>query len=209
MRCRSSQRRGPRRVSRTSLEPRPHRARSCGPGRSDRPIRRLVQDVRLGMTRTTLSEFRAHQSKVLDAAQRGPVEILSRGSRRRAVVVSRSSLTAHFRHWRTRQMSAARPKLAASRAASPTRNSWLSRISELFRTALPWLALTIRSSDCDLPAGPRWQIAIRRAAQSFTSPPLRQPSARFTRMSEPIVDAGVIVSLLAGDLVGCGSFATI
>lgn len=41
-----------------------------------------------GMTTTTLSEFRAHQSAVLDAAQRGPVEILSRGSRRRAVVVS-------------------------------------------------------------------------------------------------------------------------
>lgn len=40
------------------------------------------------MTKTTLSDFRAHQSKVLDAAQRGPVEILSRGSRRRAVVVS-------------------------------------------------------------------------------------------------------------------------
>lgn len=40
------------------------------------------------MTATTLSDFRAHQSKVLDDAQRGPVEILSRGSRRRAVVVS-------------------------------------------------------------------------------------------------------------------------
>ena len=40
------------------------------------------------MITTTLSDFRAHQSKVLDAAQRGPVEVLSRGSRRRAVVVS-------------------------------------------------------------------------------------------------------------------------
>lgn len=40
------------------------------------------------MTMTTLSEFRANQSAVLDAAQRGPVEILSRGRRRRAVVVS-------------------------------------------------------------------------------------------------------------------------
>ncbi len=43
---------------------------------------------RCGMTTTTLSNFRAHQSQVLDAAQRGPVEVLSRGSRRRAVVVS-------------------------------------------------------------------------------------------------------------------------
>ncbi len=40
------------------------------------------------MTSTTLSNFRANQSKVLDDAQRAPVEILSRGSRRRAVVVS-------------------------------------------------------------------------------------------------------------------------
>lgn len=40
------------------------------------------------METTTPSDFRAHQSAVLDAAQRGPVEILSRGSRRRAVVVS-------------------------------------------------------------------------------------------------------------------------
>lgn len=40
------------------------------------------------MEKATLSEFRAHQSRFLDAAQRGPVEILSRGSRRRAVVVS-------------------------------------------------------------------------------------------------------------------------
>ena len=40
------------------------------------------------MTTTTLSNFRAHQSEVLDAAQRGPVEVLSRGRRRRAVVVS-------------------------------------------------------------------------------------------------------------------------
>lgn len=40
------------------------------------------------MTNTTLSDFRAHQSKILDDAQREPVEILSRGSRRRAVVVS-------------------------------------------------------------------------------------------------------------------------
>jgi antitoxin StbD len=41
-----------------------------------------------GMVTTTLSNFRAHQSELLDAAQRAPVEILSRGSRRRAVVVS-------------------------------------------------------------------------------------------------------------------------
>lgn len=40
------------------------------------------------MATTSSSEFRANQSKVLDAAQREPVEILSRGSRRRAVVVS-------------------------------------------------------------------------------------------------------------------------
>ena len=40
------------------------------------------------MATTTLSYFRAHQSELLDAAQRAPVEILSRGSRRRAVVVS-------------------------------------------------------------------------------------------------------------------------
>lgn len=40
------------------------------------------------MTSTSLSDFRAHQSKILDDAQREPVEILSRGSRRRAVVVS-------------------------------------------------------------------------------------------------------------------------
>ena len=37
------------------------------------------------MVTTTLSNFRAHQSELLDAAQRAPVEILSRGSRRRAV----------------------------------------------------------------------------------------------------------------------------
>ncbi|AVM65215.1 MULTISPECIES: type II toxin-antitoxin system prevent-host-death family antitoxin [Dietzia] len=40
------------------------------------------------MVTTTLSNFRANQSELLDAAQRAPVEILSRGSRRRAVVVS-------------------------------------------------------------------------------------------------------------------------
>lgn len=40
------------------------------------------------MVSTTASNFRANQSAVLDAAQRAPVEILSRGSRRRAVVVS-------------------------------------------------------------------------------------------------------------------------
>ena len=40
------------------------------------------------MVTTTLSYFRAHQSELLDAAQRAPVEILSRGSRRRAAVVS-------------------------------------------------------------------------------------------------------------------------
>ena len=36
----------------------------------------------------TTSEFRNEQSRYLDAAQREPVLILSRGSRRRAVVVS-------------------------------------------------------------------------------------------------------------------------
>lgn len=36
----------------------------------------------------TTSEFRKEQSRYLDAAQREPVSILSRGSRRRAVVVS-------------------------------------------------------------------------------------------------------------------------
>lgn len=40
------------------------------------------------MNKVTLSHFRAHQSEVLDAAQRAPVEIFSRGTRRRAVVVS-------------------------------------------------------------------------------------------------------------------------
>src|SRR5699024_1394076 len=40
------------------------------------------------MVTTTPSNFRANQSEVLDAAQRPPLEILSRGSRRRAVVVS-------------------------------------------------------------------------------------------------------------------------
>lgn len=36
----------------------------------------------------TTSEFRKEQSRYLDAAQREPVSLLSRGSRRRAVVVS-------------------------------------------------------------------------------------------------------------------------
>ncbi|MGP6173278.1 type II toxin-antitoxin system prevent-host-death family antitoxin [Corynebacterium sp. A21] len=36
----------------------------------------------------SLSEFRSEQSRYLDVAQREPVEILSRGTRRRAVVVS-------------------------------------------------------------------------------------------------------------------------
>lgn len=39
-------------------------------------------------TNVTTSEFRNEQSRYLDAAQREPVLILSRGSRRRAVVVS-------------------------------------------------------------------------------------------------------------------------
>ena len=39
-------------------------------------------------TNVTTSEFRNEQSRYLDAAQREPVSILSRGSRRRAVVVS-------------------------------------------------------------------------------------------------------------------------
>ncbi|RLP79448.1 type II toxin-antitoxin system Phd/YefM family antitoxin [Mycetocola lacteus] len=40
------------------------------------------------MNSVSLSTFRANQSAVIDAAQNQPVEILSRGSRRRAVVVS-------------------------------------------------------------------------------------------------------------------------
>jgi len=40
------------------------------------------------MVTATLSEFRSNQAALLDAAQREPVEILSRGARRRAVVVS-------------------------------------------------------------------------------------------------------------------------
>ena len=39
-------------------------------------------------TEVTTSEFRNEQSRYLDAAQREPVSILSRGARRRAVVVS-------------------------------------------------------------------------------------------------------------------------
>lgn len=41
----------------------------------------------MGIT-VTLSQFRSEQSHYLDAAQREPVTILSRGPRRRAVVVS-------------------------------------------------------------------------------------------------------------------------
>ena len=41
-----------------------------------------------GMTSTTLSEFRANQSLYIASAQREPVEILSRGAIRRAVLVS-------------------------------------------------------------------------------------------------------------------------
>lgn len=42
-----------------------------------------------GMSTTvTSSEFRSEQSRYLDVAQREPVAILSRGTRRRAVVVS-------------------------------------------------------------------------------------------------------------------------
>ncbi len=40
------------------------------------------------MTSITLSQFRAHQSEYIAAAQREPVEITSRGVGRRAVVVS-------------------------------------------------------------------------------------------------------------------------
>lgn len=40
------------------------------------------------MTSTTASAFRADQGTFLDLAQREPVEIMSRGTRRRAVVVS-------------------------------------------------------------------------------------------------------------------------
>lgn len=39
-------------------------------------------------TAVTSSEFRSEQSRYLDVAQREPVAILSRGARRRAVVVS-------------------------------------------------------------------------------------------------------------------------
>jgi prevent-host-death family protein len=40
------------------------------------------------MVTASLSDFRTNQAALLDAAQREPVEIRSRGSRRRAVVVS-------------------------------------------------------------------------------------------------------------------------
>ncbi|MPV50693.1 type II toxin-antitoxin system prevent-host-death family antitoxin [Pseudactinotalea sp. HY160] len=40
------------------------------------------------MNSVTLSQFRNRQSDYIAAAQRGPVEITSRGARRRAVVVS-------------------------------------------------------------------------------------------------------------------------
>ena len=40
------------------------------------------------MVTATLSDFRTNQAALLDTAQREPVEILSRGARRRAVVVS-------------------------------------------------------------------------------------------------------------------------
>lgn len=40
------------------------------------------------MTTASLSEFRNHQSDYIAAAQREPVEITSRGSNRRAVIVS-------------------------------------------------------------------------------------------------------------------------
>lgn len=43
------------------------------------------------MTSVTLSQFRSPQSAYLAAAQREPVEIASRGARRRAVVVSPDS----------------------------------------------------------------------------------------------------------------------
>ncbi len=40
------------------------------------------------MTRATLSEFRQNQSSYVATAQREPVELMSRGAQRRAVVVS-------------------------------------------------------------------------------------------------------------------------
>lgn len=40
------------------------------------------------MTTATLSEFRANQSGYIAAAQKAPVELTSRGAKRRAVVVS-------------------------------------------------------------------------------------------------------------------------
>ena len=44
--------------------------------------------ARQDSTTVTLSQFRNEQSRYLDAVQREPVTILSRGTRRRAVVVS-------------------------------------------------------------------------------------------------------------------------
>lgn len=40
------------------------------------------------MTTASLSEFRANQSDYIAAAQKAPVELTSRGAKRRAVVVS-------------------------------------------------------------------------------------------------------------------------
>lgn len=48
----------------------------------------FVQVVVFIRASVTLSEFRAHQSDYVAAAQREPVEITSRGVGRRAVVVS-------------------------------------------------------------------------------------------------------------------------
>lgn len=45
------------------------------------------------MASITLSQFRAQQSEYIAAAQREPVEIMSRGVGRRAVVVSLNFLT--------------------------------------------------------------------------------------------------------------------
>ena len=57
-------------------------------------------------TEVTTSEFRNEQSRYLDAAQREPVSILSRGARRRAVVVSPDFFDAQLKLLRTWKISA-------------------------------------------------------------------------------------------------------
>ena len=57
-------------------------------------------------TEVTTSEFRNEQSRYLDAAQREPVSILSRGARRRAVVVSPDFFDAQLKLLRIWKISA-------------------------------------------------------------------------------------------------------